>query len=81
MKNRKAGVGLSISTVVTIAIALIVLVVVASYFMGGVMKSGKGVDEVSSSTNTGTNWSEKMETATEIFAGESGELGTKVSFT
>jgi|ETN01SMinimDraft_4_1059930.scaffolds.fasta_scaffold285324_2 hypothetical protein len=46
MKNQK-GMEMALGTVVTVVILLIVLIVIGSYFLGGVTKSGEKVEQIS----------------------------------
>ena len=69
MKNRK-GISLSITAIVTITIGVVVLLVVLGYFIGGFGKTGSGVTEVAEGADTGTDWSEKVEGAMDIFSKE-----------
>ena len=66
MKNRK-GLEMSISTIVVLAIAVVVMIAVVSYFIGGFTESGGTVREISSSADTGISWKDKMTGATDIF--------------
>jgi len=67
MENKK-GISLGITTIVVLATALIVLVVVTSYFLGGFGEIGEGVKDITSGAKVDKEWGEEVQNATEIFS-------------
>ena len=72
MKNRR-GVSIGINVIVIMAIALIVLLIVTGFFLGGFKGSAGGIKEVSSGAETiasERNVSAEIENATVYSGGE-----------